>query len=172
MTKSSNTSIAFRALAGGLIVAAGIGYAGQNVDAATTGGVTLTGTVGPALDIEVTPTGSYNTLNLASTQTDVLVATVRERSNVAYDVSVASTNYASCGGAYSCLISGADVVPLTLKINGTTISFTAASVVYKNDAAASLSWTTAENVTVSYTIATQLPAGTYQETYTFTISAA
>lgn len=171
MFKSRRKAFSARTALAALVVAAGVGYVGDNVDAATTGNITLMGTVGTALDIEVTPAGSYNSLGLGSSQTDVLVATVRERANVSYDVSVQSTNYASCGAATSCLLSGANIVPLTLKIDGTTVTFTSATITYKTAAAASLNWTTAENVTVSYTIGSQLPAGTYTETYTFTISA-
>ena len=131
MDRSTKKAITFRTAAAALVVAAGVGYVGYNVYAATTGNVTLTGTVGTMLDIEVTPAGSYNSLNLGASQTDVLVANVQEKANVSYDVSIQSTNYASCGGAYSCLLSGANVVPLTLKINGTTITFSSATITGK-----------------------------------------
>lgn len=172
MVKSPKKGFSTRVAMAVFAIAAGVGFAGQSAYAATTGDVTLTGTVGSALYIEVTPAGNYNTLDLGSSQTDVLVATVRERANVTYDVRVTSTNYADCGAATSCLKSGTNVVPLTLKIAGTTVTFAGSdTVTYKSAAAPALNWTTPENVTVSYTIGGGLPAGIYEETYTFTISA-
>lgn len=160
-------------VAAALLVVGGVGYYGFNVYAATdSGNVTLTGTVADVVNITVTPTGNYNSLDITTIQTvtDELVATVEETSNVAYTVSVGSANLASCPTANtSCLLSGTNTIDLTLKIDGTTISFDSNPKQYKTGGV-ELTGTTPENVTVSYDIGQAYPAGTYTETYTFTIT--
>lgn len=160
-------------IATALLVAAGAGYYGFNVHAATdSGNVTLTGSVAESVAITVTPTGNYNSLDITTIQTvtDELVATVSETSNVAYTVSVESANLASCPTANtSCLLSGTNTIDLTLKVDGTTVSFDSNPKQYKTGGV-ELTGTTPENVTVSYDIGQAYPAGTYTETYTFTIT--
>lgn len=173
MLRSRKKGLSAGAIVAALVCAAGVGYLGLNAYAASdTGNVTLTGTIPEAVSITVTPTGNYSNLDITTLQTvtDELVATVSETSNVAYTVSVGSTNQPSCPTPNtSCLKSGANTIDLALKINGTAITFDSNPKQYKTGSVA-LTGTTPENVTVSYTIAQAHPAGTYTETYTFTIT--
>mgnify|MGYP003118010652 FL=1 len=171
MSKSNKMRVL--TLAAGIVAVGVAGWSGLSAYAATdSGSVTLTGTIAENVSITVTPTGNYNNLDITTLQTvtDELVATVSETANVAYTVSVQSTNLASCPTANtSCLLSGANAIDLALKINGTTISFDSNPKQYKTGSVA-LTGTTPENVNVTYTIGQSYPAGTYTETYTFTIT--
>ena len=173
MLKLSKRGFPARAALAALVVAAGVGYVGLNVHAATDSGtLTLTGTIAENVSITVTPTGNYNNLDITTLQTvtDESVATVSETANVAYTVSVQSANLASCTAPNtSCLLSGTNAIDLTLKIAGSTITFDTNPKQYKTGAIA-LTVTTPESVAVSYTIGQAYPAGTYTETYTFTIT--
>lgn len=173
MFTARTKGLSVRTAAAALIAAAGVAYFGYNVYAASdSGSVTLTGTIAEAVSITVTPTGNYNTLDITTLQTvtDNVVATVSETSNVAYTVSVQSTNLPTCPTTNtSCLKSGTNTIDLTLKVGATTITFDANPKQYKSGGVA-LTGTTPENVAITYTIGQAYPAGTYTETYTFTIT--
>jgi len=171
-------SPAGKTLLGAFVLIVG-GYIAYSVNAATdSGNVALEGTVAATVNIAVTPAGNYNNLDISTLQTvtDEVIASVVETTNTSYNVSVSSTNLTAgtCSVTTGpCLDAGtgaATDVDLTLKIGGSTISFTGASNEYKSAASAAPSGTTAEDVSLTYTIATALPAGTYTETLTFTIT--
>lgn len=140
--------------------------------AATTGDLLLKGTVNPKVSIVVTPETISNTLDLSTSQSDLLVAQVTERANVnaGYKVSITSAN----AGLLINQIDNAHSVAYSLKYNGEAINLISPDGI--NNVA---NYSTKQlmpidrAVTISYTGAPeeQMLAGDYQDIVTFSISA-
>lgn len=142
--------------------------AGQ-AQAALTGNVTIQGTVAAATAITVTSVTGYNSLDLSSSQTNLLVANIREVNNTAagYSVTLTSSNAGSLkNGSIGSLAYTAtyDDVAVTLSSTPQTVTTGGASTAVVN---------TVKPFKISYTgtAAENLMQGSYSDTLTFTIAA-
>lgn len=149
-----------------------IGALSASSFAATTGTLLLQGTVAEVLNIVVTPEAVASTLDLATTQSDLLVATVNEQSNSnsGYTISISSANDGNLLRS-----GGTETFAYTLKYAGASVSLAGSSstpVTAKTQSTAG-TYDVNSNVEVSYTgvPATSMVAGTYADTLTFEISA-
>jgi hypothetical protein len=146
------------------------------VSAQTTGSITLTGTVSPILEITVTPVAGYDSLDLTITQTNLLVATVNEKSNNAagYSVSVASTNAAATSSTIAYLegVTEGETLDYTISYGGAAVLLNTFGEAIVTDVVGAK--TTAagvdNSVQISYT-GGFLSADSYSDTLTFTITA-
>ena len=153
--------------------------AAQTPQTSDSGTLTLEGTVPKIVTINVSPKSVASNLDLSTDQTDLLVATVTETSNVraGYSVTVQSANAASQSTTdpFFASTSGgnSDTLSYTLKYDGDTVSFTGGSAATVTDASdkTAVGGSTHE-VRISYTGTTKnLYADSYQDTLTFTITA-
>lgn len=132
------------------------------VNAGTTAILYLKGTVPYILDISIAPESTATNLDLSQSYTNLLVATLSERSNslTGYTVTITSANQGK-------LMNGTAFVPYQLSygdnnvnlINGEILTwdFTSAAPVNRN-------------IKVTYTGSETLAAGDYTDTVTFTIA--
>lgn len=166
------------ALTGSLVLGAGSAFA------ATTGDVTVQGTVDPINEITVTAETGYNTLDLSTTQTDLKVATVLEKNNDAdgYTVTLesanAKANTSSQARLEAALAGNADVMNYSMKygVAAAEAAVTLSSAV-GSEGTATVTDATAptassgdsKNLLISYTGA-WLKADTYSDTLTLTIA--
>lgn len=137
--------------------------------AATSGSLLLQGTVAQKISLAVTPASAASTLDLALSQTDLVVASVNEKSNskTGYKVTITSANLSKLKR-----VDGLDVLSYTMKYNGSAVSLSSAAGTTITDSAAS-SVNTNKDVSISYTgLAAELMIeGTYDDTVTFSIAA-
>lgn len=137
--------------------------------AATTGSIILQGVVAPVVAVTVTGQGTYNALNLATTQTNLLVANVQEQSNdtLGYKVTVASANAGQLKNGTL------GQVTYTAQYNAVTFTLSATPVQVTNQAAQTTVVNATKPLTISYTgtPAVSIMSGTYTDTLTFTITA-
>lgn len=127
--------------------------------AQTTATLNLTGTVGTIMSIDLVAEPVAGNLVLSVDQlTPLQVATITETSNVAYDVSVNSTN----GYTFA---NGSDSMPYSLYYGGSVVSGN--GVVNSGTFANGV----VKTVSITYNAASGLDPGTYSDTLTFTISA-
>lgn len=140
-----------------LLVAVSMGAFAQITDTAT---LNLSGTVGDFVSITVSPDPAASSLALSGGQGPQLqVGTVTVSANVAYDITVASTNNFDFSD-------GTNTLAYSFYYDGTLVGSSGASVE---------TGTTANGVTrpVAVTYAApgpSLPTGTYTDTLTFTIT--
>ncbi len=137
--------------------------------AATTGTLLLQGVVAQKVSLAVTPQAAASALDLSTSQTDLVVASVNEQSNskTGYKVTISSANLSKLKRT-----DGADVVAYTMKYNGSAVALTsAAGTTLSTSTAASVNAN--KSVSISYTGATaeSMVEGTYADTVTFTIAA-
>jgi hypothetical protein len=143
--------------------------------AATTGTLTLTGTVPPILEITVTALPAASTLDL-STTTDTAVATVTERSNKkgGYTVTVESANAKAMGSAQPFFKSSdpanADTLSYSITYGGTAVTFAGGTALVTDSNSRTTGAGTSKEVRVTYT-GDFLYEDTYTDTLTFTITA-
>ncbi len=144
-------------------------FATTQTFAATTGTITLSGSVAAATAIVVTGVGGYNNLDLTTSQTNLQVANVREINNTAngYTVRMSSAN----AGALKNGTAGS--ITYTAKYNGVTANLAVAPVTVTSSPAANAVVNVVKPLSISYTgvAADSLMAGTYSDTLTFTITA-
>ena len=146
--------------------------------AATTGTLTLSGTVPGILEIVVTPTPAASALDLTVDASNLAVASVNERSNrkAGYTVSVSSANALAAASNQAFLKSAdvlnADTLSYSLSYDGSPVALVA------GNAQVSDVWTrtpaagTDRELTISYSgTASFLNADAYADTLTFTITA-
>lgn len=151
-------------IVGSLAAVAVIGAA----HAASTGNITIYGTVPLACNITVTATTnatSGNPLDLSVNQTDVAVATVNEacNKNAGYTVTLASANsFKFVGQTLS-----SDQLSYSLKYNSVAVS----GPTITNAAARTASGGVNKNLTLSLTGDASLGSQEYRDTLTFTIAA-
>ena len=145
------------------------------VSAQTSGSITLTGTVSAILQITVTPVAGYDSLDLTTSQTNLAVATVNEKSNNAagYTVSIESTNAAATSST-TAYLEGAthgETLDYSVSYGGTPVSLDASGQAIVTDEAAKTTSAGVDNsVQITYTGAF-LNADSYSDTLTFTITA-
>lgn len=137
--------------------------------AATTGTLLLQGVVAQKISIAVTPKSAASALDLSSSQTDLEVASVNEKSNskTGYKVTISSQNLGKLKRT-----DGADVFAYSLKYNGAAVSLNSSSgTTFSNSSASSVN--VDKSVTISYNgaAAESMVEGTYADTVTFTIAA-
>ncbi|TVR69302.1 MAG: hypothetical protein EA427_08715 [Spirochaetaceae bacterium] len=118
----------------------------------------LSGVIGPYVNITITPAPAAGNLNLNVAQTNLLVGTAVEVSNVPYNVSASSVN----GFEFT---NGPESHPYELFYAGQAVSQGA------DIFGASQSATVGQNreIRVTYAAALGIPSGTYTDEVTFTI---
>nr|BDT29783.1 fimbrial protein [Bacteriovorax sp. HI3] len=137
---------------------------------AVTGSSLLQGKVSSRVSIEVFPEMIAGALDLSTTQTDLKVASYREKSNAilsGYRVRISSANLGKLKR-----IDGAEVFPYSLKYDGTTLNLsTSSGTTYERWHIFPVSLL--RNLTISYTgkPLEQMVTGTYTDTITFEIAA-
>jgi hypothetical protein len=137
--------------------------------AATTGTLTLSGTIATLISIVVTPDANASALDLTANAANLQVAVVTENSNAVngYKIKAKSANAGTIKHA-----SLADNVAYTLKYGaGSAVTLTAADQDVKTQATGGTYSGVNSNVTISYTGSSALTAGAYSDTITFTIEA-
>lgn len=142
--------------------------------AATTdqGTLNLSGVVNEAVSLSIAAEAVAGSLDLATTQSDLLVATVTENSNTAlgYDVTISSANDSVLERN-----GGTETIGYTLKYDGSAIDLSSSSTTAaaaKSDATGGVVTDTSQ-VQISYTGVNeaQTVAGTYEDTLTIEIAA-
>lgn len=164
-------------LAGAALLAAGPAYA------ATSAGITLTGSVQQILNITVTPTAAASALDLTAVVSGLKIATVNAESNntAGYQVTVSSANQSSskctatAGPCFHSPVGGGagQNMPFTLVRNTVNVSFTGATGSFVQTTARSVLGGDNYDAKISYDgVSASLPQATnYTETLTFTIAA-
>lgn len=137
--------------------------------AATTGTLLLQGLVAQKISVFVTSQAIASTLDLSTSQTDLVVATMNEKSNSksGYKMTISSVNLSKLKRT-----DGLEVLSYTMKYNGSAVALSsAAGSTITNSSASSVNIN--RNVSISYTgISAELMVeGTYADTVTFTIAA-
>jgi hypothetical protein len=159
------------------IVAAMIALAAPGF-AATTGTLTLSGTVSGMLEIAVTPAAAASALDLTVDVTDLAVATVNERSNrkAGYTVVVSSANALAAAANQAFLQSAdplnPDTLDYTLTYDGAAVALVAGSAQVSDVWAKTPASGTDKELCISYSGSSSfLNADAYADTLTFTITA-
>ena len=149
-----------------MIVAAFAPVFGQVTDS---GSITLTGTVAALAEITVTPITGYDSLDLTTSQTDLAVATVNEKSNVTtgYTVTLDSANSGEFVGADT---GNSDTLAYTISYGGSAVTLSSGSATVTTASARTSAAGVDKTLAISYT-GTFLNADTYSDTITLTISA-
>lgn len=137
--------------------------------AATTGSVVLSGSIPANTSIAVTPTGSYNNLDLTTAANDLLVANVLEKNNTAngYTVTISSLNAGKLKNGTLGQIT------YTAKYNGTNAPLNGTPSSITTQGAQTVPINTSKQLTISYPAQdpNTLMQGSYTDTLTFTITA-
>lgn len=140
-----------------------------STNAATTGTLLLQGVVTKKLSITVTANAQASSLDLTQSKTDLVVASVNEKSNsnTGYKVNVKSSNLGNLKRS-----GGTEVVSYSLKYGSSTVDLSTTTGQTFNNAGAAVA-NVNKDVKISYTgIAEEsLVEGTYADTVTFEISA-
>lgn len=135
---------------------------------ATTGTLLLQGIVPSIRSITVSPESVASSLDLTTSQTNLKVATINEKSNslLGYKVTITSANLSNLKRS-----GGSEVFPYTIKYNGTNAPVT--SVAGYSTTSNTFPANVNKDLTISYTgvPSEQMVEGTYSDTLTFTISA-
>lgn len=137
--------------------------------AVLTGSVTIQGAVGAATAIVVTPQNNYNSLDLATTVSDLTVANVREINNTAagYTVTLTSANSGQLKNG------SLGQIAYTAKYNTAAVTLSSTPQVITTQGAQTGVVNVLKAFAISYTgtPAQDLMVGTYSDTLTFTIAA-
>jgi hypothetical protein len=152
------------------ILSLGLGLTGAgSAIAATTGQITISGSIPAYTAIVVSPVAGYNSLDLSTTATDKNVATVTEINNTTtgYTVKLASANSGSLKNG------SLGSVAYTAKYNGTAVTLSSTAVTVTKQSSQTSVVNANKNFSISYTGVdpTTLMVGTYSDTLTFTITA-
>lgn len=146
--------------------------------AATTGSVVLQGSVPGILEVTVTAEAGYNTLDLTTSVTDLLVATVVERSNkkAGYTVSIQSGNAVGAGSSDAFFKSAdagnSDTLSYTISYGGASVSLISGSATVSDVSTRTSGTGTSNEVRISYDgSGAFLFEDTYSDNLTFTITA-
>ena len=137
--------------------------------AATTGSLLLQGVVAQKISLVVSAQAAASTLDLTTSQADLSVASVNEKSNskTGYKITITSANLGNLKRT-----DGADVFSYSMKYDGSAVSLsTVAGTTITNSAASAVNSNKA--VTISYTGVAEesMVEGTYADTVTFSIAA-
>jgi spore coat protein U-like protein len=143
---------------------------------ATTGTLLLTGTVSGVLDITVTADAAASSLDLTVSQTDLTVATINEKSNMAtgYTVELESANSVADSSASAKLdgIGGVtDSLNYNIKYDGSDLTLVNGKALVTDTTLTTASVGVNKVLAISYTGDAGLQAGTYNDTLTLTIAA-
>ncbi len=142
------------------------------VFSATTGILKLRGVVEPVLSLTVNPAAIATNLDLATTQTNLVVAKVEEESNsnTGYKISISSLNDGTL-----LRNSGTETFPYTLKYDGAAVALagTSTTAVVAKTVATGGAYSGFSGVEISYTgiPAANMVAGTYDDVLTLEIAA-
>ena len=144
--------------------------------AATSGSILLSGNVPAILEITVTPEPGITNLPITTTQSDLLVATVVERSNkhAGYTVTLQSSNMVAGGLASPTFKSAgtSDSLPYSIKYGGVPVTFSSGTAVVSDVASRTDAAGTSKGLTISFDGANYfLDEATYSDTLTLTIIA-
>ncbi len=134
-----------------------------------TGSITLSGTVPALAEITITPISGHDTLDLTTSQTDLAVATVNEKSNVTtgYTVTLDSANSGEFVGNDS---GNSDTLAYTISYDGSVVTLSSGSATVTTASGRTAASGVDKTLAVSFT-GTFLNADTYTDTITLTISA-
>lgn len=139
-------------------------------NAASTGNLLIQGTVASVNDIIVTPvTGVYDTLDIVNGETST-IASVSETSNnlTGYKINLSSAN----GGELRNTLNSSKKTTYTIGYNGAShVSVTTTPSQVKNVSSLPALTTNTSAVQITVVAYPAAPAGTYQDTLTFTILA-
>lgn len=137
---------------------------------AESGNLLIRGPIERRISLVVTPEAIASALDLTTTQSDLKVATLNERSNskTGYIVSVTSANLGKLK-----MIDGAEVFSYTMKLDGAPIGLTTSTGSIFTRAVTATPVNVNRNVTISYTgkAIENMTEGTYSDTVTFNIAA-
>jgi spore coat protein U-like protein len=140
--------------------------------------VTITGRMAQIIDLYADREPGIRSMDLTSSATNMLIATVYERSNsvTGYTVTITSANLAAdTGGAtnpYFEHVDNADTLDYALSYGGTPVAGWAGGAAVVTDTASTTApeWVT-QDLRISYTGSTTLAAGDYEDRLVITISA-
>jgi hypothetical protein len=136
--------------------------------AATSGTLLLQGVVAQKLSIAVTPAAAASALDLSTSQTNLTVASVNEKSNskTGYKVTITSANAGNLKRT-----DGADVFAYSMKYGGSAVSLSGVGTTFSQASAASVNVN--KDISISYTgvAAESMVEGTYADTLTLNIAA-
>jgi hypothetical protein len=140
--------------------------------AASTGAVTLSGTVGVSCNITVAPQGPYNALDLTSSPAILNVATVTEQCTdpKGYRVTLTSTNGKTNGLLAGTTAGNSDTVSYSIFYGGAAIHLANSSATVTNANGKTTNGGAINSLAISYTGTSTLSADTYSDTLTFTIT--
>ncbi len=171
-----NTRINRNNMAKLIVASAVLLLASIPVFAATTGTLSLQGTVAGVLDIAVAPQPEASALDLSVNQANLLVANVTEKSNrkAGYTVTLTSQN-AGAGSAFffkSADAANADTLAYTLAYNGAAVNLVAGTALITDAGAKTPAAGVTKDLRISYNgAAAFMNEDTYADTLTFTITA-
>ena len=164
-----------------LVLAAGVMILFTGVAfGATSATITLKGTVAGILEITITPEAGHDSLDFASLQNGLLVATVTERSNLAagYTVTIESANATSAGGGAQFFRSATnpnsntDTLDYTMDYGGVAVILVNGRALVSDVSQKTPGAGFQKQLTISYDASMAfLTADAYQDTLTFTIAA-
>ena len=138
--------------------------------AASSGTLTISGTVLPVNDIVISPTAEATNLNITGGETNELVATVAETSNnlTGYKISMSSANESKLKHS----VDGSKTTTYTVSYDGAAaVSLTASPAIVKNVSSLSGLTTDTSNVNVNVAAYPLAPAGNYSDVITISIAA-
>ena len=143
---------------------------------ATTGTLVLQGTVPGILEISVSALPAASSLALETTQTNLAVANVTERSNrkAGYTVSLQSANAGSGSSFFfkSADVANTDTLDYTLTYDGSPVSLVAGTALITDASARTPSAGVVKSLAISFAgAASYLNEDAYADTLTFTITA-
>ena len=135
----------------------------------------LQGTVPSILSVTVAANGAANTLDLTTAQTDLLVATVTERSNSVsgYIITLDSANATGAVATLNGITGGnTDTLTYTIGYGGAAVTLVSGAATVTDTTGKTASTGAVKNVTISFDgTGSFLNADTYEDTLTFTIAA-
>ncbi|MDA0369254.1 MAG: hypothetical protein O3C65_14310 [Proteobacteria bacterium] len=162
------------------VVGMGVLVSAQTANAATSAGLTLTGSVQSILAVTVTPTASATGLDLTALVSQLKIATVKAESNnvTGYVVSLSSGNQTggncptSTGPCFYSPVSAGAKLGFSVLRDSVGVSFSGATGTFINKTARSIVGGDNYDAKVSYDgSGANLPQATnYSETLTFTIA--
>ncbi len=161
----------YRTLRSALYFAAAVVAVAGGAQAATTGSVNLSGSIGQSCNLTVSASGNTG-LNLANTATATSVTTVTEACNdkLGYNVTLVTTN-GTTTGLFKGPSGNTDTLAYTVTYNGAAKTFAASSSQITTAAARTAPGGVAKTLAISYTGNSALNADTYTDTLTLTMTA-
>jgi|SRR5579871_4720199 len=141
------------------------------VNAASTGAITLAGTVGITCNVTVAPQGPYDALDLTTSPNNLNVAIVTEQCSDprGYTVTLATANGRNRGRLVGALAGNNNVIRYTMTYGGAAVTLHN-SIATVTDVNSKTSGGVAKALSISYTGRASLNPDTYSDTLTFTIT--